>query len=147
MNALTVKILSPKFHLWNWNIVNMLQDGCQLLFCKLSSAICYFYQVVYKWLSQNVNKKFWKELICLLSLHSFSIIYQLHCLMMVNYIPWFPWLHYLPRLLWLNSDTTMGPSVIQVYFQQSHEDGPSGLVVWGVGLDQLDTETMGSNPT
>lgn len=44
MNALTVKILSPKFDLWNWNIVNMLQDGCQLLFCKLSSAICYFCQ-------------------------------------------------------------------------------------------------------
>jgi hypothetical protein len=45
---------------------------------------------------QITNKKFWKELIRLLSLHYLTINYQSHSLTTVNYIPWLLWLHRLP---------------------------------------------------
>jgi hypothetical protein len=47
------------------------------------------------------KNKFWIELTRLLSIHYLTLICQLHCLIAVNYVPRFPWLHYLPCLLWL----------------------------------------------
>jgi hypothetical protein len=39
----------------------------------------------------------------------FNIKYQLYCLTTVNYAAWFPCLHHIPWLLWLNNGTIMGP--------------------------------------
>jgi hypothetical protein len=33
------------------------------------------------------NEKFWKELNRLISLHYLTVVYQMHCLSTVNYVP------------------------------------------------------------
>jgi hypothetical protein len=33
-----------------------------------------------------------------------TVLFQLHCLT----VPWFPWLHYLPSLVWLNNGSNCG---------------------------------------
>jgi hypothetical protein len=56
----------------------------------------------------KVNKKIWKELIRLLSLHYLIKMYQLHCLPTVNYVPSLASLQYLPWLLWLENGSNNG---------------------------------------
>jgi hypothetical protein len=54
-------------------------------------------------LGSKRDNNFWKELLRVISLYYLSIKYKLRCLTKVNYVPWFPWLHHLPQLMWLNS--------------------------------------------
>jgi hypothetical protein len=41
--------------------------------------------------TEEYNKKFWKELTRELSLLYLTMLYQLPCLTAVNYVPSFPW--------------------------------------------------------
>lgn len=36
--------------------------------------------------------------------------------------------------------------VLPISQNHKNDAGPSGLKVWGIGLDDLDAKTMGSNP-
>jgi hypothetical protein len=42
------------------------------------------------------------------SLHCLTTLCELHCLTTVNYVHWFPLLHHLKLLLWLNNGTNYG---------------------------------------
>jgi hypothetical protein len=45
------------------------------------------------------------------------------------------------NMLWQHATTAAENELVM-----AQKAGPSGRVVWGIGLDRLDAETMGSNP-
>jgi hypothetical protein len=55
-------------------------------------------QMVHTTNDSVVENKFWKELNHLLSKQYVTILYHLHSLTTVNYMPWFPWLHNVPLI-------------------------------------------------
>jgi hypothetical protein len=66
---------------------------CHLDIASLTSSENFHRQVAAGSLcreGERKYKKFWKELICLLSLRYLTVKYQLHCLPTVNYVHWFP---------------------------------------------------------